>query len=188
MPVIVLVGDSAFRDPDVGDPTPGGCPADAGAAAAVRAIEARRARVATVDVGDGTASSDMRALTLRAGSLYDAEGADVFDDAAVLRAARDGASLTAAACTLIEGLLHAATFSEARLEAEDPGGFLVSATPLAWDDLRPSGGDSLEFKVALRGAKAGERNDRLYACRIRLVGDGVVGLGRVDLLVRVPAR
>ena len=83
LPVVIYATDATMRDPSAGHPSPNGAPLDAGFDDVVDAVSVMGARLIGVATQSSSPLSQMQSLATATGSLYEADGDGVIDDALV---------------------------------------------------------------------------------------------------------
>ncbi len=190
VPVVVMITDNYLRDPDSSNatfnPSPGGCPLDAGATSVAAAATDLDAWIVGIEVGGVVAEPQFIALARAIGRLVDTDGDGSADDAP---------EYTATASTLntvIAGALDdvgAEAVSSGYDEVEvvvtsDPFGVVREVRPAVFTGVEPD--DVLTFDVIFEGIATGGDAVSTFV-EISLVGDGSI-FDSVTIAVEVAPR
>ena len=133
VPIIVYATDNTLRDPDAGDPSPGGCD-DAGSTDLIAVADETGAKVIGISVNDdwGGGREEMEDLAIALGSAADLDGDGVLDPA-VLSWTGGGTAFRNAIVNGVSAVAEAADFGKVAIGVlDDPTGLFVGSEPSAY--------------------------------------------------------
>ena len=190
LPVLMYGTDSDIRDPDAGDPSPGGCPLDAGSEDLGPALSDLGGTLLGINVlGSGDYFGEMTALAMATGSYADTDGDGEADDPLVYTWTGSSTTFRTTIVEGVESALDARTFTRVALEVDgDRPGFLVEVMPEAYADVTPGlAGETVSFSLTFHGTVPAAPEDQVFLFTLEALGDPDILLGSLDVLVVVPA-
>jgi len=173
LPVVFELTDASPRDPDLGDPSPGGCPLDAGSSAVLGAASDRGAILVGIVLANSSAQAQLEDLGLST-ALWTGSSSDLAND------------ITGAVDTALTHL--AFTQVTPVLTGDDPG-FVLSISPDRYTDVTGVGrGTTASFTLQLQGVLEAGSGDQFTPLTLQVIGDDQVLLGTQELIIVVPGR
>jgi hypothetical protein len=189
LPILMYWTNSGLRDPDAGDPSPGGCPLDAGSEDLGAAITDLGGVVIGTELSHSIYADDMTDVAERTGSLADTDGDGDADDPLVFTWAGSATTFVEMVVTAVEQAVDARTFARAAIEvAGDEHGFVVGVDPGAWKDVHPGlAGTTASFTLTFHGTVPATTEPQVFPLTLTVMGDDRVLLATETLSVVVPA-
>ena len=189
LPVLMYGTCLHIRDPDAGDPSPGGCPFDAGSEDLAPALSELGGILLAIDMfGRGDYDGEMTALAVVTDSYGDTDGDGEVDDPLVFEW---WGSSTTFLTTVVEGVelaLDARTFGRVEVWASGDPRFLHGVDPGAYTDIRPGlAGTQVSFTLTFHGGVPAEEETQTFPITVSVMGDRSVLLATETLSVVVPA-
>ena len=190
LPVVIYATDATMRDPSAGHSSPNGAPLDAGFDDVVDAVSVMGARLIGVATQSSSPLSQMQSLATATGSLYEADGDGLIDDALVFSwsATASSEDFRNTIVTAIQEMIGSVTFSEITVEVVgDDYGFVVSTNPESYTNVTVgSDGLDLDFDVTVEGVVPATSEDQIFELTLNILGDGTTLLGTQVLTIVVP--
>jgi hypothetical protein len=190
LPIIVEATDNYLRDPENGYGTPGGCPDDAGESDVVAAVADLGAYLVLIDVATYGALGlpQMEDLAELTGSTADTDGDGIANDLLVYEWSGSDDEFRESIVGAIADLLNSIKFDTVALEVNgDEWGFVYAIDPKAYSGFdAEDNGEIVEFTLYFRGMVAATTNDQLFDLELVVLGDGEIGLDKLDIIVQVP--
>lgn len=190
LPVVIYATDATLRDPSAGHASPNGAPLDAGFDDVVDAVSVMGARLIGVATQSSSPLNQMQSLATATGSLYEADGDGVIDDALVFswNVTDSSEDFRNTIVTAIQEMIGSVTFAEITVEVVgDDYGFVVSTDPESYTNVTVgSDGLDLDFDVTVEGAVPSTSEDQVFELTLNILGDGTTLLGTQVLTIVVP--
>lgn len=187
LPIFILATDAPLRDADSGDPTPGGCPQDAGRSDALTAMAALNAKFIGIGVNAPTSGNPYNQLVDVAestGSFGDMDG-DGSTEAAAVTWNGSSSDFREAVVDAVNGLVQDAHFDKVQLVVvDDPYNMVESIDPEAYYDV--DSGEKVTFTVTFVGTVSSEETDQTYPVTFNLVADDEIILETTTVFIFVP--
>jgi len=189
LPILMYGTDGDIRDPDSGDPSPGGCPLDAGSEDVATALSDLGGILLGIEAfGSGEYNVRMNTLAEATGSYADTDGDGEADDELVFTWAGPSPTFRT---TVVEGVtlaLDARTFGRVEVWASGDPRFLSGVEPESYADVRPGlAGTTASFTLTFHGGVPAEAKAQRFPITLSVMGDRSVLLASQDLSVVVPA-
>ncbi|MFT4628227.1 MAG: hypothetical protein ACI8PZ_006922 [Myxococcota bacterium] len=181
-PVIVLVTNTTLRNPDE-DGAPGGCPAEpnlADAASALGTFDAKVVGINAAPGGNAEGRASLERLAIMTGSMAILDEGGVLREPAVVdwEGTPEGAPDIAG---IVAQLIPDAVFESVAVEVDDPGGVVLSATPL---ELGPvTAGEPWPVEVEFAGRVVGEESPETVTVTLTFIADDSINLGSQRVFV-----